>query len=1049
MDKLIVQSLNQTSISTVIIIDALDECEDEEPASAILSVIGQLVSEIPNVKFFLTGRPDPHISNGFRPLLLAKMTDVFVLHNVKPDQVDGDMRLFFTDSFSELARYRSGLDDWPTREKLDRLCRRAAGLFVYAAATVKFVSDKKRDPESQLDLLLKSQKIGASEGRTLDALYTAILQEAFGGGGPKDDAQLRSVLGAVVLATNPLSPSAIATILGFNARDVSPLLSSVNSLLILHEDPSCPVRPFHKSFPDFVTDPDRCTNERFLIPPSHHHLQLLDGCLGLMNRTLAKNMCDLPDGVANSDVGDLKERTEKYIDPALRYACLSWHVHLVDADTTPGQGPAITTTLHQFLEKSFLFWLEVLSVLGALRHAVDALEAVAEWSEVCRIFMFPVKIYSDGVQESSTLDLANDCFRFVTGYFEVISASAQHIYHSALVYVPQESMARKLYESYAHPFTRVVHGLPMSWDVNTAATTRHSVIKVATWSPCNRFIAIAFHGDKRIEILDSVTLQRLQTLEVREAEDTSWQSVALVFSPDSHILTCWVSRPQLFINWDLQTGGLASVTRLEEVSFKDASVTYSPNGKFVVVLPFYRNTVIILDAISGVRIHSHTFTTTIHLGNGIWTHGESLRFTTVDVTTIIIWEVGFTSDAVPTKVETLPFLGNAGFLTRYPEWDEGSYYKYIQFLPSPCRLAVLFDETVAVWDVRKSQFLLYCQDAAFYQRTSFSSDGRFFACSTWKSEVYLWKESPTGYILHQILASGAATSSPLLSRNGELIFALSGSTIRLWRTKDSTTPPPSVLTQTPPHTRNFVVDFSPDGMFAAVARQRNNAVDVLNLKSGVPQLTIDAGMEIYGLKGIGNTVTVVGEGKVVTWDLPTGDHTPNAIATLKDSARTIDFRSNSWTVLLCASMSPDSCYIATIEDHETGPYLELYDGSTGEWLGEKMVESAAPWFAPGGREIWLARDDGEQVFRVDDLGRRLEDVTRKVDIEDPPEGYPWASSRGYRVTYDWWILDPSGKRLLMLPPLWQSFAKLERVWNGQFLALVQGGLTKPVILELL
>jgi hypothetical protein len=44
-------------VSTVIIIDALDECEDEEPASAILSVIGRLVSEIPNVKFFLTGRP--------------------------------------------------------------------------------------------------------------------------------------------------------------------------------------------------------------------------------------------------------------------------------------------------------------------------------------------------------------------------------------------------------------------------------------------------------------------------------------------------------------------------------------------------------------------------------------------------------------------------------------------------------------------------------------------------------------------------------------------------------------------------------------------------------------------------------------------------------------------------------------------------------------------------------------------------------------------------------------------------------------------------------
>ena len=50
-------------------------------------------------------------------------------------------------------------------------------------------------------------------------------------------------------------------------------------------------------------------------------------------------MCKLPRGIANSDVNDLKERIEKCVDPALRYACMSWHMHLVDADTTPADGP--------------------------------------------------------------------------------------------------------------------------------------------------------------------------------------------------------------------------------------------------------------------------------------------------------------------------------------------------------------------------------------------------------------------------------------------------------------------------------------------------------------------------------------------------------------------------------------------------------------------------------------------------------------------------------------------------------------------------------------
>jgi len=390
MEKLIAQPLNRSGISTVIVIDALDECEDEESASAILSVLGRLISEIPKVKFFLTGRPEQHIREGFRLPLLVKMADVFVLHEVEPCKVDSDVRLFFRHSFSELAG-RRGLDDWPTEEQLEILCDRAAGLFVYAAATVKFIDNQNNNPRRRLDLLLQSPESSAREGKvklkntTLDSLYTSILQQAFSDDDPEDDPRVRSVLAAVVLAVNPLSPSTIAVFLGCETEDVFPLLSSVHSLLILQEDPNHPVRPFHKSFPDFVTDPTRCANQRFHISPPDHHSRLLIGCLGLMNRTLQKNMCGLPDGVANSDVSDLKERIERYIDPALQYACMSWYIHLVDAGAVPARVPT-TLTLHQFLETKFLFWLEVLSVLGAVRNAVEALQVAVDWLEVCRIF---------------------------------------------------------------------------------------------------------------------------------------------------------------------------------------------------------------------------------------------------------------------------------------------------------------------------------------------------------------------------------------------------------------------------------------------------------------------------------------------------------------------------------------------------------------------------------------------------------------------------------------------------------------------------------------
>ena len=399
MRKLIVQPIQESGVSTVIVIDALDECKDETPASAILSVLGKFVAEIPEAKFFITGRPEPRIWQGFRLPLLAEATDVFVLHDVDPNQVANDIRLFFTYEFSELVRRRRGLGDWPTKEQLDLLCRRAAGLFAYAVATVRFIGKQSANHRERLDLLLRSPetsgreaKMKFNENTTLDSLYTSVLKDAFGDDGDLDnDPKVRSVLGATILAVNPISSSSIATLLNLDAdRDVSHFLSSAQSLLILKEDINCPVQPFHKSFPDFITDPNRCTNQRFYISPPDHHSQLLLNCLDLMGRTLEKNMCKLPDGVSNSDVSDLKGRVKRYIDPALEYACRSWHTHLIGGHATSVNTLEVTSALHRFLESKFLFWLEVLSILGAIGVAVDALQAVVGRLKVCRDSMVDI-----------------------------------------------------------------------------------------------------------------------------------------------------------------------------------------------------------------------------------------------------------------------------------------------------------------------------------------------------------------------------------------------------------------------------------------------------------------------------------------------------------------------------------------------------------------------------------------------------------------------------------------------------------------------------------
>ena len=142
MQKFLVEPLKSAGISTVIIIDALDECRDEEPESAILFVLGKSVSDIPGVKFFITSRPEVHIMTGFRGPLLKESTDVFILHEVEPCTIDDDIRRFFTHELSALAHRRGGSEGWPTDEQLDSLCRRTAGFFVYAVATVNFLEHK-------------------------------------------------------------------------------------------------------------------------------------------------------------------------------------------------------------------------------------------------------------------------------------------------------------------------------------------------------------------------------------------------------------------------------------------------------------------------------------------------------------------------------------------------------------------------------------------------------------------------------------------------------------------------------------------------------------------------------------------------------------------------------------------------------------------------------------------------------------------------------------------------------------------------------------------
>ena len=275
-EKLIVEPLKSADVSMVIVIDALDECKDKELSPAIILALENIVRQVPKAKFFITSRPEPLIKGVFRRLEL--ITRVSALHDIAPQLIDHDIRLFLKHELSELAA-RKGLENWPTVAQLDLLCTRVAGLFAYAVATIKFLGRTVRMPSSRIAIIERSPDDTAHEGKvegvhgglSLDCLCTSIFQVSFTGNSTEDDAVVRSVFAAAALFTPPFSPSAIPETVRSQTREavdmkeVMHILESIHSLLELHDDPDHPVRPFHKLLSDCLTNPKRCSDQRFLV----------------------------------------------------------------------------------------------------------------------------------------------------------------------------------------------------------------------------------------------------------------------------------------------------------------------------------------------------------------------------------------------------------------------------------------------------------------------------------------------------------------------------------------------------------------------------------------------------------------------------------------------------------------------------------------------------------------------------------------------------------------------------------------------------------------
>ena len=382
LESLILGPLSSSGVSCVIVVDALDECVDDQPASAILSVLGRHVQQLLSAKFFITGRPEPRIRTGFRLPLLEPFTQIFLLHEVNLINVDQDIRLYLQEKLTAVAKRRSDFDlsdPWPCGEDLITLTKKSSGLFIFASTLVRFIESEHHEPNERLRLTITSPDSTVHEGRAgIDPLYSQILMHAFSG--VKDAAvlmDLKKVLGTIVVALNPLSQVQIADILCVGTSLIARSLRHLHSVLLIPTEVSKEIRVFHKSFPDFLQDRHRCSNPDFLIQSSVHHGNIAFGCLELLKK-LKPNSCDLPDFAMNRDVADLPELLEDKVGGAVRYACRHWVIHLQSSPPTDDWTILLMSSAIEFFKTNPLPWIEVMSLENRLGGVIQSLNILLD-----------------------------------------------------------------------------------------------------------------------------------------------------------------------------------------------------------------------------------------------------------------------------------------------------------------------------------------------------------------------------------------------------------------------------------------------------------------------------------------------------------------------------------------------------------------------------------------------------------------------------------------------------------------------------------------------
>ena len=747
IQKLIVGPFQGTQIQTLIIVDALDECRDEEPTSALLSVLSHYVDKIPLVKFLITGRPEPRIHDGFHLESLQPHADVLRLHEVRPSSVDSDVKLFLKTQFAEIAKKRKSYnlgEDWPGSDNIDILCKKAAGFFIYATTVVKFVASSHHSPNERLALIVSLPQDTSHEGRLgIDLLYTQVLEQAFCDVDSQDHevySHFRSVVGTVLLIFHPLSINTLSDLLRSCSTQprIFTSLRTLHSVFLVPDNTEDPIQIFHKSFPDFITDQQRCTNHKFFIDPSTHHKEILLSCFDVMKERLKRNICNLDAHAILSEVKDLPTLKSTFISDSLEYACCFWTKHLVKITSSSDGLEEVYKAIDNFFTTGFLCWIEVLILIGNLDISVYALNDIEEWYELVSYAVFAPKLLFISIQIDTPCKWTSDSNHFILENFDAIQSSPAKIYTSALTLCPSSSWLHQCYTA----DVRVVVG-SAKWGTCIRTVSCQNVgYTLAYWDNI-----IAINSSEDIIIFDALTGSQIATLSGHTGYVCS-----LTFSSDGAFLVSG-SVDKTIKLWGVQTG--------------------------VAIKTFYGHT----DLVQSVSISPDK--SMIASGSG----DETIRLWNIETGDCHIMEGhrDFVSTVAFSSTNPQLFLSSSGDNT-VRQWGIDGHQTgspitgySVAFSPDGTQFVSLNHTTVTIRNTNSGMTVAEFNLANSVDCCCFSPDGRLIAVAAHHA-IYIWDiTSPSPCLIQTLIGHTEIITSLIFPSSLSLISASRDKSIKFWQ----------------------------------------------------------------------------------------------------------------------------------------------------------------------------------------------------------------------------------------------------------------------------